>query len=81
MLALFGHTASEGKDVAERLREKIATHPVVVGGEEIHVTSSFGVAEFSGRKEQTLQHLLHSADLALYAAKRGGRNQVNVYSY
>lgn len=79
VLALFGRTAAEGKDFAERLREKIASHPLNVDGTVIHVTSSFGVAETTGREEELLQNLLNCADEALYAAKRRGRNQICVY--
>lgn len=80
VLALFGRTASEGKEFAERLRREIASQPLSVEGTEIRITSSFGVAEASGRSEESLQHLLHFADKALYTAKRSGRNQVIVYT-
>jgi diguanylate cyclase (GGDEF)-like protein len=80
VLALFGRTAAQGKDFAERLRENIASHPLSVEGKVIHVTSSFGVAESSGRADESLQNLLHFADEALYAAKRAGRNQVCVFT-
>lgn len=45
----------------------------------IKVTMSFGLA---GIDEQmpTAQRIIHQADLALYAAKDGGRNQIRIYS-
>jgi diguanylate cyclase (GGDEF)-like protein len=79
VLALYGRTAEEGRQFAEQLRVTIASQPVAMDGDLIRVTSSFGVAESSGRKEETLQKLLHYADKALYEAKRGGRNRVCVY--
>jgi len=41
------------------------------------VTISIGATVFDPRQlEETPQELVHRADLALYAAKRGGRNRV-----
>jgi diguanylate cyclase (GGDEF)-like protein len=80
VLALFGRTLSEGKEFAERLREKIASQPLTVEGRVIFVTSSVGVAETSGNTVESLQHLLRRADEALYAAKRSGGNRVSVYA-
>jgi diguanylate cyclase (GGDEF)-like protein/PAS domain S-box-containing protein len=79
VLALFGKSAAYGKMFAESLRQRIASRPLVMNGTVIRVTSSFGVAEATGDEQETLQKLLHCSDEALYAAKRGGRNQVCVY--
>ena len=79
VLGLYGRTAEEGRQLAERLRENIATHPAMLENEAIRVTSSFGVAQSSGRRDESLQKLLHFADEALYEAKRSGRNRVRVY--
>jgi diguanylate cyclase (GGDEF)-like protein len=57
--------------VAERLRE--AMHAARPGG--LVVTASFGVAVAHGAAV-TFDALFDAADQALYAAKRGGRNQV-----
>ena len=83
VLALSGRTEAEGKEFAERLRQNIASQPLTAGETVIWITSSFGVAgvaETSGRTDESLQHLLHRADEALYTAKRGGRNRVHVYA-
>jgi diguanylate cyclase (GGDEF)-like protein len=44
--------------------------------EMIHVTASFGVAEFQGRNQLPFEELLRLADGALYTAKGNGRNRV-----
>ena len=43
--------------------------------EQLHVTCSFGVAWFHG-DESTVENLLNLADVALYRAKRNGRDRV-----
>lgn len=63
--------------VAERLRARIADEQIPVPGsdEPIRITVSVGVACFA-IGVATGQHLISAADKALYAAKNGGRNQV-----
>jgi len=79
VLALYGQTAEYGKKFAETLRERIASEPLVVNGKVISITSSFGVADTSGHAAESLQDLLRRSDIALYEAKRNGRNRVCVY--
>lgn len=62
--------------LAERLRGAIERAPLTLAdGHILHVTASFGVASASG-PSAALDDLLHVADLALYRAKRNGRNRV-----
>jgi diguanylate cyclase (GGDEF)-like protein len=61
--------------VAERLRESLASWPVLPQDEGFRITASFGVCAASAR-EMTLDQLLAVADQALYRAKAGGRNRV-----
>lgn len=79
VLALAGRSATDGKTFAEQLRRRIAAQPLTAGGKTISITSSFGVAETTGVVDESLQHLLHFSDKALYEAKRSGRNRVCVY--
>ena len=63
--------------VAERIRRAIEALAVPHAGSPKFgvVTASFGVS--AGRVSAvTLDEMIASADAALYAAKRGGRNQV-----
>ena len=55
---------------AEKLRETLRA---AVGG--VSLTVSLGVTD-TGMADPTVRGMLHSADLALYAAKRGGRDRV-----
>ena len=60
---------------AERLRKVIETLSMV-DGQDIHITVSFGVACWDGKKDMSFETLLYRADQALYLAKEQGRNRV-----
>ena len=62
--------------IANRLREKIATHHIYLSsGEKISITASFGVAEYPS-DAVTIEGLLTIADKRLYKAKALGKNLV-----
>ncbi len=62
--------------VAERLRTCIATEPFRVNAsDKLTVTASVGVAALEN-DEDTPETLFKRADVALYSAKRNGRNRV-----
>lgn len=69
--------AAEALIVAERLRDAIQALKVEYRGQPLPVTASIGIAR-ADRAGEIWQDLHHAADLALYAAKRAGRNQVHV---
>jgi diguanylate cyclase (GGDEF)-like protein len=58
---------------ADRIRQVIATHPFSHGKP---ITASFGLASLPDDDAATAEELVRAADEALYAAKRGGKNQV-----
>ncbi len=68
------------KEVADRLREAIslATIPLE-NGTSLKVTASIGLAELE-KDDAKIDSLLNKADMALYEAKRSGRNKVCVTS-
>ncbi len=68
-------SAAEAAIAAERLRRSIERATIPIEDRLLKVTVSLGVAErLVGMK--TFDAMLHAADEALYAAKRGGRNRV-----
>jgi diguanylate cyclase (GGDEF)-like protein/PAS domain S-box-containing protein len=79
VLAMKGCTVFEGETFANQLRKAIEEQPLITTEGVISVTFSSGVAEVSNETNETLYQLLNKADKALYAAKREGRNQVQVY--
>ena len=66
------------KVLAERLRSRVANHEFHYAGESFRVTCSFGIAEL-GAGMKSPQELYEAADKALYSAKRGGRDKVEVF--
>jgi diguanylate cyclase (GGDEF)-like protein len=66
--------------LAERLRRRIASFPFPLGPADapVHVTVSIGVASWPNGAEG-LDELVGRADAALYAAKRAGKDRVEVY--
>jgi diguanylate cyclase (GGDEF)-like protein/PAS domain S-box-containing protein len=62
-------------EVAERLRNHIQEKPIIAGHVAVSCTVSIGIAQLSPQ-DSHIEDLLHRADLALYAAKKGGRNRV-----
>jgi diguanylate cyclase (GGDEF)-like protein len=73
---------SEGiaADVCERIRANIALTPMsAIGGAEVPVTVSIGIAHY-GPLLETSEKLVAVADVALYRAKAGGRNRIELGS-
>lgn len=69
-------------DDAERLAQRLIqafSRPFNIHGHEIHSTVSIGITRypFDG---QDVQQLLQNADIAMYRAKREGRNQSRIYT-
>jgi len=62
---------------AERLRRIIAAKPIVVEGNSIFITASFGVTELN-KDMKSLNSFLEKVDQALIGAKEKGGNRVEV---
>jgi len=77
VVLLSGADAAAARPIAERILERVATVRVEGFGQPISLTCSIGVAA-----SDTLgvwgEQLINRADAAVYAAKRAGRNQVQM---
>lgn len=60
--------------LAERIRQAVASLPIELEGRTLQVTLSMGIAECHGIDD--LQAATQRADRALYASKHGGRNRI-----
>lgn len=65
--------------IAEKLRATVSEFRFVWGGKTFEVGVSIGVA-MVGPDTLSLAEAMSAADVACYAAKDGGRNQVHVYA-
>jgi diguanylate cyclase (GGDEF)-like protein len=67
------------QSLAERLRKSVAEMVVDVEETPVKITISLGVACLNSNTK-TLDELLHFSDLALFKAKRNGRNQMATWT-
>jgi len=67
-------TVTQAAQVAQKVRRAVEAHDWGAIAEGLKVTISAGVAELGEGDER--DHLLSTADVKLYVAKRDGRNQV-----
>ena len=77
VLVLPSCSADQAAEVAERGRRAIADTPVRIDSGVVSITASFGVAA-AGAGALDVDAVIRAADEALYCAKRGGRNRVEL---
>lgn len=69
----------EARKLAERLRIAIEENENFTIKLNMDITASFGVAEYQ-LKLKNLDEFLKNADIAMYKAKNGGRNRVEIFT-
>ena len=72
---LPGATAGEAIAFGERLRHALAV-PIHVGGTDVPITCSIGIAALPAADRVAPDDLLRAADAALYRAKQAGRDRI-----
>ena len=84
---LPGNSIDLAREVAERLRKKVASLPcAVVDGKEVFITISIGVACYSPQShgetkaDIVLRAFYAKADEAMYQAKSNGRNRTELWA-
>ena len=72
------HDEALSTDIVQRLMESVA-QPVMLGTKEFFVTCSIGVAIYPSEGAPA-ESLIEHADIAMYRAKKVGRNNVQFYT-
>ena len=75
-VALYGVTATQAYDIAERLRQAVANSPCTINGDTVYLTMSIGVAT-TAVTEATHDDLYGCAATALDSAKKGNERKKN----
>jgi two-component system, cell cycle response regulator len=78
LIVLPSCTSQDAFRLAERLRVGISQEPVDIHGGTVDITSSLGVAASDAIALLDATALINAADAALYRAKAGGRNRVEL---
>lgn len=77
-LVIYDVTAKQAQRIAEKLLESIKNFRFLWEGKSFAVGASIGVVEMTPRYKEP-SDVLVAADMACYAAKERGRNQVHFY--
>ena len=72
-----GEAAQRANAVAEQLRRSVRG-PICFGTESVRVDATIGIALFPDHG-RTADELIRAADMAMYAAKEGGRGRVRTF--
>ncbi|MGA2584902.1 MAG: GGDEF domain-containing protein [Tepidisphaeraceae bacterium] len=80
VLILPGTPRGVGAAIATTICKAVAAQPIACGPQKVPVTVSIGVATMEpGGPLTEPAHLIKAADMAVYAAKHGGRNCVKIF--
>jgi two-component system, cell cycle response regulator len=80
LIILPGCELSVGARRADEIRNRVAKDPIMTPFGTTSATVSMGVTATSPEQGHSLSDLLHEADVSMYAAKKNGRNRVELFS-
>lgn len=78
IMLLPTESLSSAKTIVQRIKNHLERSVIQHSDHELRVTASFGIAH--GNTKEPFSKLLANADVALYEAKKAGRNVVRVYN-
>jgi len=78
-IVLIKVTSDEGARIVANRLLSVLSNPISIGGHEVFVTASIGLAVFPRDGEDT-ETLIKHADMAMYFAKQDGKNKYKFYS-
>lgn len=65
--------------IAEQIRLMMCDFQHIQGGHNFEISASFGLCAIDGKSSSSIEYM-KQADIALYVAKRRGRNLIHVYN-
>lgn len=80
VLVLPGAKLEVTSVIAERIRRLVETTLFEIGDAPIHLSISLGISNLPAHRARSKEELIKMADLALYHAKREGRNRVCIFT-
>ena len=80
VLLATSRSHAKSQDVARRILEALR-RPFALGGETVLISATIGIAESAGgtATDLTADELLRNADLAMYSAKKSGKNRSETF--
>ncbi len=72
--------SKSARKISERIRAQVERYRTKIDGKEVRISISIGIASYPAHASEVTQ-LLQRVDEAMYSAKRGGKNQLYVFSY
>jgi diguanylate cyclase (GGDEF)-like protein len=78
MTLLPGSSASDTLGIAERIRRMVKECEIKDGDQKIQVTASIGGIAYPDAEVESEEDLVRGADEALYSAKHGGRDKIEM---
>lgn len=76
LIVIPGTAVTDAVSICERILSRIEGLTIKSENHNIQVTVSLGVSTYTGKEKIDADILISAADIALYRAKKGGRNRV-----
>jgi diguanylate cyclase (GGDEF)-like protein len=80
LIILPGCDLDAGARRADSIRNLVGKDPIATPFGKVSATISMGVTASTEKRDQPVAEFLREADLSLYAAKKKGRNRVEIFS-